>query len=386
MIRDFLNTKPLFYTKFDPNRIIKAYQLIKDKIKHPKRVHIIGTNGKGSTGRALAFLAYKSGLTVAHFTSPHIFDFTERFWINNSFASIDSLNRSHKKLIKMLGSKVAVSLSYFEYQTLLAFVLFEDVDLQVIEAGLGGEYDATSVVDYNLTIFTPIGLDHSDFLGNSLKEVATSKLKAMSSINLIAKQKDEVIEIAKEIAKKRGAKLYLFDDLIDSINLEQLQNIAKKKAFADYLVQNIALSLMGLDILDIKYNINNLNNLKLFGRFYKLMPNVTIDVGHNSLAAKAIYNTLTSKVDLIFNILSDKDAKEVLTILKPKINRLHIIKLDNKRATKLETLTKILEELKIDYDFFDGNLDKDRNYLVFGSFYVVEKFLKMVGVDSIETE
>ncbi len=386
MIRDFLDTKPLFYTKFDPNRIVKAYKLIKDKIKHPKRVHLIGTNGKGSTGRALAFLAYKSGLNVAHFTSPHIFDFRERFWINNKFATIDSLNRAHERLIKLLGSRVAVSLSYFEYQTLLAFVLFEDVDLQVIEAGLGGEYDATSVVDYNLTVFTPIGLDHATFLGNSLQKVATTKLKAMSNINLLAPQKDEVITIAKSLSQKIGAKIYLFDDLLDKIDTNKLIEIAKAKIWPNYLVQNIMVSLMGLNLLKIDYNIDNLKDLKLFGRFYRLMQNVIIDVGHNPLAAKAIFDSLDKRVDLIFNILDDKDAKEVLNILKPKIDRVWIIKLNNKRAMKEENLINILNDLKIKYDFFDGKLDKNRDYLVFGSFYVVEKFLEMIGVDSIETE
>ena len=74
-LAELLDSKPLFYTKFDPNRIVKSYKLIKNSLKHPTRVQLIGTNGKGSTGRALAHLAFKSGLRVGHFSSPHILNF-----------------------------------------------------------------------------------------------------------------------------------------------------------------------------------------------------------------------------------------------------------------------------------------------------------------------
>ncbi|HGZ70783.1 MAG TPA: bifunctional folylpolyglutamate synthase/dihydrofolate synthase, partial [Nitratifractor sp.] len=152
---ELLESKPLYYKEFDPQRIVDAYRLIESHIKHPKRVQLIGTNGKGSTGRALAHLAYKSGLSVGHYTSPHILDFKERFWLNGTIASFAELEAAHQKLYSLLGRDIAFALSYFEYLTLLAFVLFENCDLQVIEAGLGGEYDATSVANYVLTVITP---------------------------------------------------------------------------------------------------------------------------------------------------------------------------------------------------------------------------------------
>jgi len=377
---ELLNTKPLYYTKFDPNRIKEAFKLIKNHIKNPKRVHIIGTNGKGSTGRALAYLAYKSGLKVGHFTSPHILDFKERFWINGRFATKNELEEAHEKLYQLLKQTMAEALSYFEYQALLAFVLYEEVDLQVIEAGLGGEFDATSVVDYDLSIFTPIAYDHSDFLGNSIKDIAKTKMAVMQNIAVIAKQPfKEVEEIAKDIAKKSNTKLINYDAQIYN-NLKKLPFL---KAYPDYLLENITLALLALDALKIDYKIEDLKDLKIFGRFYKLKDNVIIDVGHNSLAAEAIKRALDKKVTLIFNILNDKNAKEVLSILKPKIEHLKIIKIDSQRATDLESLERVLNELNIPYSYFDGNLNSDTNYLVFGSFYVVEQFFKMVGVQSI---
>jgi len=375
----FLDTKPLYYTKFDPNRIKKAYNLIKDKIKHPKRVQIIGTNGKGSTGRALAYLAYKSKFKVGHFSSPHIIDFKERFWINGSFANDEILQTAHSKLYYLLGKKIANSLSYFEYQALLAFVLFENCNLQVIEAGLGGEYDATSVANYNLHIIMPIDFDHSDFLGDSIKQIATTKLNAIQKKALISFQPNsEVLDIAKDILKQKEV-FYIEDFLKNSQKtFDIIKYIASKKAWPNYLVQNIFSAVCALNILDIKYDLNELNNLKLFGRFYKIKKNVTVDVGHNKLAARAIANSLEKRVSLIFNILSDKDAIEVLKILKPKINEVLIIKINTKRAIKEERLIEILNSLNIKYSYFDEIKD-NKEYLVFGSFYTVEAFLKKLN-------
>jgi len=381
-LQELLNKKPLYYTKFDPNRIVEAYKLIKNKINHPKRVQLIGTNGKGSTGRALAHLASKSGLRVGHFSSPHILDFKERFWIDGKFATLDKLEKANQKLQKLLGLKMTKTLSYFEYQALLAFVLFENLDLQVIEAGLGGEFDATSVANYELTIFTPIGLDHSDFLGSSLKEVATTKLKAMAKKALLAKQSDEVLQIAKNIAKDKDAKLFFYEELSKKRE-DEVAKLAVQKAWANYIIQNITNATIALDILQINYNIKDLGSLKLFGRFYKLKQNIIIDVGHNPLAAKAIVKALKQKVTLIFNILDDKNAKEVLSILKPKTKELQIIKISTQRATNLEKLEELLKGLDIKYYYFNGELKEEENYLVFGSFYVVEEFLKSIGVNKI---
>jgi dihydrofolate synthase/folylpolyglutamate synthase len=378
-----LDSKPLYYTKFDPNRIVEAYKLIKEHIKHPQALWLVGTNGKGSTGRTIAHLAYKSGLNVGHFSSPHIIDFKERFWINGIFATDNILESANIKLYNLLGKNMANALSYFEYQTLLAFVLFENLDFLVIEAGLGGEWDATSVKEYDLCVITPIGFDHSSFLGNSIKEIATTKLKAIPKKALIAKQPyKEVYSIAKKIANKKGSKLYFYEELANSRYLE-IKEIAQNKGWAEYILENITNATLALDILGIKYNLKDLNTLKLFGRFYRLKDNIIIDVGHNSLAAKMIANSLKEKIFLIFNILEDKDYKEVLKILKPKIKHLYIIKISTQRATDLKELQTTLKELNISYSFFDGKVEDNKEYLVFGSFYVVEEFLKQIGITKI---
>ncbi len=381
-LQELLEHKPLYYKAFDPNRIVEAYKLLRPHIKHPRRVQLIGTNGKGSTGRAIAHMAAKSSLSVGHYTSPHILDFRERFWINGRFARLNELEEAHNKLYFLLGCDWAEALSYFEYVTLLAFVLFEECDLQVIEAGLGGEYDATSIASYDLTVVTPIGFDHSDFLGSSLEEIATTKLKAMAKKVLLAKQSEKkVYEIAKLIAKEQGAKLYYYEEFKPN---EGLANIAAKKGWVEYLVENIQNAMNALDILGIAYKIEDLKSLELFGRFYKLMPNVIIDVGHNPLAASAIVKSLEKRVTLIFNILDDKDLGKTLKILKEKIEQVEIIKIKTQRATKILEIEELLESLGLPYRYFNGKLDEKKEYLVFGSFYVVEAFLKQMGIQEIK--
>jgi len=374
-LEGFLSTKPLYYKEIDHTRIYYAYTLLKPHIKHPKTVHIVGTNGKGSTGRILAHLAAKSKLSVGHYSSPHILKFNERIWLDGSDASDETLQTAHRVLFDILGEEMADILSYFEYTTLLAFVVFQECDLMVLEAGLGGEFDATNVCDKELSIITPIGLDHQAFLGETIEEIAATKIRSIQDRVLLAPQiYAEVIEIATKISGEKGTKLFL-NEKVETKN-KQLEKIAQDKGWADYLISNATVAMQALDILNISYNVDDLMDLELFGRFYPLANNIRIDVGHNPLAASAVVNALDKKVVLIYNSLDDKDYEEVLRILKPKVKRVEIMKIDAQRATRLEEIEKALETVGLEYSYYENKIDENENYLVFGSFYTVEAFLK----------
>lgn len=379
--KSFLEQKPLFYKEIDTNRVHIAFNILKPHIKHPKVIHIVGTNAKGSTGRTIAHLAYKEGLNVAHYTSPHILKFNERLWLNGKSVSDEVLEEAHTRLFKILGKSLSDKLSYFEYTTLLALLVFENCDLIVLEAGLGGEFDATNVaLNRVLSVITPIGLDHQSFLGSTIKEIATTKLNSLreDTLALIANQPfSEVNKIAKEIAKKKGVKLYFAPKDIDS----NLKEILDSKAYPAFLQENINLAIKALELIGIEANINNLKDLKLFGRFYRLKPNILIDVGHNPLASRAIYKALRGSVILIYNSLADKDYKEVLSILKPKIELVEIIEVKNQRVADTKELKRVLSELGISYRDFNGKIREDREYLVFGSFYTVQAFLESIKED-----
>jgi len=404
-LTDFLEAKPLYYKEIDHQRVHTAYARLKPQIKHPRTVvHIVGTNGKGSTGRMIAYLAFSdkgSALRVGHYSSPHILKFNERIWMHGADASDEVLELAHQKLFDILGKEMSDALSYFEYTTLLAFVVFENCDLMVLEAGLGGEFDATNVCDKDLSVITPIGIDHQAFLGNSIEEIAATKIRSIQKQVLLAPQVyDEVVMVAEKIVVEKNAKLYktrrsrypypdknMHETKIDTademLNVgvgaprpTRLVTIAEKKVWPDYLIENVQIAMSALDILGLHYNINDLETLELFGRFYPLTDNIRIDVGHNPLAASAIVKAMEENTVLIYNSLDDKDYEAVLRTLEPKVKRVEIIKIASQRVTVTGKIEKALELVGLPYGDFKNKIDENENYLVFGSFYVIEKFLK----------
>ncbi len=409
----FLDRKPLYYKEIDHTRVHQAYAILNPHIRHPKTVHIVGTNGKGSTGRMIAYLAWRRGMrneelgirnwSVGHYSSPHILKFNERIWLNGEDASDEVLEAAHRKLFPILGEEMAEALSYFEYTTLLALVVFEKCDLVVLEAGLGGEFDATNVCNKALSVITPIGIDHQAFLGESIEEIAATKIRSIQKRALLAPQQyGEVVAVAKRIADEKKATLYCVENVgccppttpsIDSrlkhlgavpsqhpTAFKQVLKIAEQKGWPAYLVDNAMVACQALDILDISYDVSDLKTLELFGRFYPLTENIRIDVGHNPLAAKAIVTSMKPQTVLIYNSLDDKDYEAVLRTLKPKVKRVEIIPIASQRATTIEAIETALNRVGINYSMFEGDIDSKEHYLVFGSFYTVEAFLKQYNL------
>ena len=472
----FLEAKPLYYKEIDHLRVHRAYASLAEKIHHPETIHIIGTNGKGSTGRMIAHLAYQgsgSGFSVGHFSSPHLLSFNERIWLDGKDVDDEVLERAHRKLYSILGREMSEALSYFEYTTLLALVVFEHCDLIVLEAGLGGEYDATSVCNRVLSVVTPIDMDHQAFLGESIEAIASTKIRSIQKRALLAPQPwPEVLEIAKKIAGEKRAELYLSTRKSDSpeperslppntkepetsvlsdvseaetslpsdtlesetsvppnilesetsllpdtpepetsvpldvleperslppkvcnrndpINPEALrtrsispekqrflEEIAIEKGWPAFLQENALVAMQALDLLKLVYRLDDLRSLELFGRFYPLSDNIRIDVGHNPLAAKAIVEALEGPVVLLYNSLEDKEYERVLQILKPKIKRVEILPITSQRAATVESIRTALEQLDVPFGDFNGECDPGEDYLIFGSFYTVEAFIK----------
>lgn len=370
----FLNSKPLYYKHIDYNRIKVAFDIVKKNLKLPKIIHIVGTNGKGSTGRMVAHLLLKSGFSTAHYTSPHILKFNERFWLNGDECSDDILEIAHKRLYKNLDDESRDKLSYFEYTTLLALFAFEECEYLVLEAGLGGENDATNVVSKTLSIITPIDFDHQAFLGERIEDIATTKINSIDKIAVVGMQPHlEVVDVAKKIAKGKNTKLVF---VASDYQKEKITQIAKQNRWGDFLCDNAKSACVALDTLGIKYDINSLNSWQMMGRYFAYSSNVRLDVGHNTLAANALVKVIEDDTILIYNTYEDKPYREILRLLKPKIKKLLIIPIDSPRAVNLEKLEITLKELEIDYGFFDNKIDSDKKYLVFGSFSVVEAFLK----------
>ncbi|WP_321779016.1 bifunctional folylpolyglutamate synthase/dihydrofolate synthase [Sulfurimonas sp.] len=378
LLEDFLFTKPLYYERIDYTRMPRVYSRVKTFLNIPKIIHLVGTNGKGTTGRFLATALYALGFKTMHYTSPHILKFNERIWINGRDADDKLLQDAHLNLQNILTPSESNELSYFEYTTLLCLVAYQECEYLVMEAGLGGEYDATAVFDKILTLVTPISFDHEAFLGSSIKEIASTKLNSIQNNAILAKQiEEEVYEVATLIAKEKNLNIKNYNELLYDNDKEKINKIAKSLKLENYLIENLSLCISALNFLNIKYRESNFLNSKLFGRFTYVKENVIVDVGHNPLAAKAIKDALIpDKFILVYNSYKDKDYKKILQILKPIIKSVQIIAINEQRVASNEQLKKTLKDLEIQYCSFE-EITQDEKYLVFGSFSVVEAFMNI---------
>ncbi|MFP6155614.1 Mur ligase family protein [Helicobacter pylori] len=373
----FLETKPKEYHQFDPSRFIQIYKDFKNAFFEiqAKVIHIVGTNGKGSTGRFLTLLLVDQNFKVLHFTSPHVFEFRERFFLNGSVVEESVLENAHQQLQSHAFSNAC---SYFEYATLLAVMLAKDCDYLVLEAGLGGEFDSTNALEKTLSVFTPIDYDHKEFLGDSLESIATTKLKAMGSLSIIAPQQELVLNIAQTIAKEKHAKLIVVQNEIS----QEVKAYIERYHLAHFLAMNLEVALKAFETLlpcNKQEVLKNLKPLNLIGRCELLSPNILIDVGHNPHSAKAlkeeIKRVFNAPIVLIYNCYQDKDAFLVLEILKPVVKKVLILELHEERVIQLEKLKGILETLGLEHALFE-ELEENENYLVYGSFLVANAFYK----------
>ncbi len=363
-LNSFLEHKSLYYDKIDYSIVNRAWQVLEAYVKIPYVIHIIGTNGKGSTGRFLSDILNQKGFDTLHYSSPHIVEFNERIWINGENSSNEELESAHNKLQEVFDDEILSKLTYFEYTTLLALYLSSSRDYLVLEAGLGGEFDATNVVKNDLTLVTPIGLDHQNFLGNTIEEITHTKVRSCDNTMIVASQINKEVYTELEIYKEKRKVLFVEDFEIDTSTFD----------LPEYLKNNLKHSLSVLKYLGLEYK--KFAFPKLFGRCQSLNEKITIDVGHNTLAANVIKeHFMNKKVTLVYNSYNDKDYKGVLKLLSPIIKSVEIIKLDDQRIVDKDSLIKVCEELKLKYSDFDA-IDSHKEYLVFGSFLVVEEFLR----------
>jgi dihydrofolate synthase/folylpolyglutamate synthase len=365
-LADFLEHKTLFYDKIDYDVISKSWEVLSAYIKLPYVIHIVGTNGKGSTGRFIASFLHQLNKNVLHYTSPHIIKFNERIWINGTDVSDEELELAHESIYQLLADEFLDKLTYFEYTTLLAIYLSNDRDYIVLEAGLGGEFDATNVIKNDITVVPSIGLDHMEFLGDSIEEIATTKLRSCDRRYILGKGvSSDIINLAKNLLANK-----------EHIPLNEKVALQTSLHLPKYLQNNLLLALNVVKYLNLEIINFQINTIK--GRCEKITENITIDVGHNPLAAKVLLEEFRDKkVNLIYNSFKDKDFSSIFQILKPIVLKIMIIRCDDERIVDENALMLKAKELSLDIEIFDINqMKEDENYLVFGSFSVVEEFLK----------
>ncbi len=347
-------------------------------------IQVAGTNGKTSTSRAIASLMRAHGLRTGLFTSPHLVDFTERFQLDGESVDGDVLAAAWDELqvpLEVVDAELAEAghgrITFFEALAVLAFAVFADapVDVAVIEVGMGGEWDATNIVDARVSVFTPIDLDHTSILGSDVATIARTKagiIKSGSVVVSAAQEPDALAELA-EAAERHDAALAvlardfaLVDDRlavggrqIDVVGLSgQSYDPIFVPLFGHHQAENAALAIAAAEaffgasrplpeeVLDDGFgSLTSPGRLQLIGTD----PVVYVDAAHNPHGAAALVSAVSesftfSELALVVGVLEEKDVSGLMATLAPIAHRVTVAPVDSPRSIPAGDLQQIAED------------------------------------------
>ncbi|OSY87856.1 tetrahydrofolate synthase [Tenacibaculum holothuriorum] len=356
-----------------------------------KSVHVGGTNGKGSTSHMLASILQEAGYKVGLYTSPHLKNFTERIRINGE--EIDE-----KHVVKFISANKEFlekqKLSFFEMTVGMAFDYFakEKVDIAIIEVGLGGRLDSTNIINPEVSVITNIGLDHTQFLGETLPEIAFEKAGIIKKgvPVVIGEKQEEVKNVFLKKAKECGTEImfasnFKVDYKTDLLGSYQMKNIATAVSAIKRL-RNFTVS--KVDIESGLLNVVKNTNLKGRWQVLKQNPKVICDTAHNKEGLKYTLEQLQKEnyknLHIVLGVVSDKKLEEILPLF-PKKATYYFCKPNIPRGMEVEKLKKICETHHLKGDSFssvkeayisslEGGLEGDIVY-VGGSTFVVAEVL-----------
>lgn len=313
-----------------------------------KSIHIAGTNGKGSVSHILASVFQTAGYKTGLYTSPHLKDFRERIRINGEMISEEYVIQYVDENKRFFKSQKP---SFFEMTVAMAFNHFaeQEVDIAIIETGMGGRLDSTNILNPILTAITNISLDHTQFLGETIEKIAFEKagiIKEKTPI-VIGEKKPKSANVFIETANKKNAPIYFADseyqinyallniDYKQVFNVEMNGTIIYKNLTTDliglYQKKNIITSLKIIDLLPVQFQISTKNlysgvlnvqkNTGLVGRWQILgyNPLIVADTGHNIAGIKQVLKQLDTtaykKLHFIFGMVNDKSIDSILKLL-----------------------------------------------------------------------
>lgn len=352
----------IFKYKVDLNPILKTCEYLKNPQNTFKSIHVAGTNGKGSSSHMLSSILQESGLKVGLYTSPHLLDFRERIKLNGKFIEKDFVSDFVTNHIEFFENN---KISFFEMTVAMAFDYFakSNVDIAVIETGLGGRLDSTNILDPLVSLITNIGLDHKEFLGNNLKDIAKEKAGIIKKgvPVVISEFQKETFPVFETKAQKIGTDIYLAEntnkfetDLLGDFQNKNINGVVKVISLLEQL--NISYQNIEKGLLNIKRNTG------LIGRFQILndSPKVICDVGHNLEAFQEIIANLNSlrfnNLKLVLGFVKGKDFEKIIDIL-PKNAQYFFCKPDIKRGLSLESLASYGSASKLKYSLHANVLD-----------------------------
>ena len=355
-------------------------------------IHITGTNGKGSTSNYLYKIYLEAGYKVGLYTSPYLNDVTEMVSINGVDISYeDYLN----KFLSFKDKFEKYNLTTFEMQTIVAFELFKDanLDLVIIEVGMGGYIDATNIIIPMLSIITSVSLEHTSYLGGTTSEIAYSKagiIKKNVPV-LVGKMDDFALYAIRETAKKLNAEVHVVADyfneqIIDGVACFNSQNMKDVRLAtpAFYQIKNACLAIDAVKLLNEKLPVSEeivkkgLKTSSLPCRFEYIEQNILVDGAHNPEAMQNLVDSLKVSVDrpihVIFASFRDKNFSQMLNILDTISLDITITTFNHKRAKTEDEYFLFLSTYKFNADYLSKIKELQETYpddliLITGSLY-----------------
>ena len=379
--------------------------------QHFQTIHVAGTNGKGSTSHTLAAILQSAGYNVGLYTSPHLIDFRERIKVNG-------LSISEKYVIDFIKKErpffEPLSPSFFEITTALAFKYFADqqVDIAVIEVGLGGRLDCTNIITPILSVITNISFDHTQFLGNTLEKIAAEKagiIKAGIPV-VIGETIPETRPVFEEKAKAMAAPIFFAEEYKGKTDFEfELKGIYQEKNKRTILCAMEVLSHHAESLPSISKSTSLLSHIQnglahvckltgLMGRWQTLQeaPLVICDTGHNvagwQYLSKQISAHPCKTLRIVFGMVDDKDINTVLSLL-PKNAVYYWTQASSHRAIPAERIAQLAKGHNLKgniyptvFDAFQQAKDyaeKDDFIFVGGSSYIVADLLTRLSEEQL---
>ncbi len=375
------------FINYTPDTIVAILHHLDNPHKKLKCIHIAGTNGKGSTAYMIANILQHSGYIVGLYTSPHLLRYNERITINGIEISDEEISR-YSDMLETLCNKYHYTPTFFDAFTIIALLHFQhNVDIAVIETGLGGRLDSTNVVMPLVSVITPISYDHMAILGTSLEQIAYQKAGIIKSgIPVVsAAQKSEAINVLKEEAQAKHSNIYFVDNeisyTIKSKNPLIFDVVCNHPIFGDnHTFNDIHCSLTGdfqaenasvaiattLILKNNKWAIapasiyQAMSSLRIPGRCEMLCnkPLVLFDCAHNPQALEYTLSNISSTYldyDIVFcvSFMKDKDINTMLKIIQRfTTNKIYYYQLPDTRCYQPDDKTKQLYSLTV-FDDFD---------------------------------
>ncbi len=388
-------------------------KLYKEPHRRFRIIHIAGTNGKGSTAHLLASCLQRCGYRVGLFTSPHLVDFRERIRVNGRKISRSYVMQWVSEYQKKdLGG---LQPSFFELTSTMAFDYFawRNVNVAVIETGLGGRLDSTNIVTPELSIITNIGLEHQQFLGNTLEEIASEKAGIIKHGQpvVIGRAEGVVRDVFEREAKRLYADIRFAQDRPEVLSAKHADGVLRIETVnygtldceltGDYQIENTNTVLTALNMLKrLKYRIREkavhegfahvIENTGLMGRWMRLgtHPLVICDSAHNPAGIEQVIKQLKhedyKRLHMVMGFMADKDVKSILNLL-PKDAVYYFTQAQTSRSMTVEQLQSLAAKCGIEgsiYNNVSEALDAARKQAndedliyVGGSMYVLAELL-----------